>query len=415
MTYNDFRKQLCNIDASKSCFSFLADRIGSVNYRGVQFSQHNRYDLNIIYIMLKELYDLVGTEKMIIRTTDLKNRPYNIPEETMYARYVDVLCRKLGRCTQDSVRKNLFVDLHRMNLIERYDANENALDPYARGTKKYVKISDLGLDLINSNHTLFERKLRYTRAIDTLTKGLADQLLDIATIDGFITETEFQFFFSFIGKELNGHIYSKTELLDFIKEFRMTSKYQQKFAINTVKEYCDPATFVGDKTKKRDYHNWLNETQQIFMLMGQTAYYEESNGALNIRVGEDSLYENKEKLVRSKNEKEAYFSHHSVNKQPGFELHHIVPLCWAKNALEFSMLDVWKNLIYIDGYKHSIITQKNNEHVRLAFVDGDISLKNFNDDEIYCKKGENVLYKESNQIIMSRYNDDLLNSCGKTT
>ena len=267
MRYEEFEKELCGIDPSKKCFKFLVRRVASDDYRGVQHSQHNRYDMDTIFTMLDELYKIVGTNKMVIRTTDLKKRPSNLPEEALYANYVNQLSKKLGRCTQDSVRKNIFVDLHRMGLIERYNEKCVKMLPYENGTKKYVSISDLGLDFINNSHSLFERKLRYTRAIDTLTKGLADKLLIIAELEGKISETEFQFFFSFYGEELNGHRYSDIELIEYIREFRLLSKFQREQAVKLVKQYCNPKLFRGDKTNKRDFHNWLNETQQIFMLM----------------------------------------------------------------------------------------------------------------------------------------------------
>lgn len=173
MTYQEFKENLCSFDPSKECFCFLAERIGDDNYRGIQCSQHNRYDDDVIFTILDELHNAAGEEKMIIRTADLKKRPRNLPEEAAYAKYVSTLCNKLGRCTQDSVRKNLFVDLHRMGLLERFNSTGKMLDPYENGTKKYVRISKQGLDFIDKGHTLFERKLRYTRAIDTLTRGLA--------------------------------------------------------------------------------------------------------------------------------------------------------------------------------------------------------------------------------------------------
>ncbi len=412
MTCSQFRDALCSIDFSKNCFPFLADRIASNDYRGLQCSQHNRYDMDFILVMLAELYHIAGRDKMVIRTADLKKRPFNIPEEADYAIYVNNLSAKLGRCTQDSVRKNLFPDLHRMGLLERFNAKGLKVGPYEAGTKKFVRISDLGLDFINPSLSLFERQLRYTRAIDTLTKGLADELLTIADLDGRISQTEFQFFFSFCGEQLNNHRYTVSELVDYIREFRRLSRYQQEYAVRLVKEYCDPAAFDGDKTSKRDFHNWLNETQQIFMLMSQTAYYELDGEDLCIRMGKNALYENKEKLIRSRAEKEAYFKQHGVGKTKGFELHHIVPLCWAKTALEFSALDVWKNLIYIDGYKHSVISQSNNEHIQLGFADKDITFTNFDNHTIYCTYHQNVLYDVEHQALMLSYNKDLLHSCG---
>lgn len=412
MKYTEFKEKLCSIDYSKECLVFLADRIGFDGYRGIQRSQHNRYDMDCVYVMLDELYKIAGREKLVIRTTDLQKRPSNLPEERMYAIYVDALSRKLGRCTQDSVRKNLFVDLHRMGLIERFNAKGKQVGPFDNGTKKYVRISELGIDFINENHTLFERKLSYTRAIDTLTVGLADEMLTIIDLDGFISETEFQFFFSFYGKTLNEHRYAVSELVDYIKEFRILSKYQQEYVVSLVKEYCNPKSFEGDKTDKRDFHNWLNETQQIFMLMSQTAYYEIDGDELKIRIGKDGLYENKEKLVRSKTEKEEYFKQHSVAKTKGFEIHHIVPLCWAKTVLEFAALDVWKNMVYIDGYKHAIITQSKNKHVKLGFAADDMIFRDFTDDEVYCVYNTNVLYNPNHKMIMLSYNRELLHSCG---
>lgn len=412
MTYQDFRAELCSLDPSKACFTFLAERIGEAGYRGIQCSQHNRYNLDVVCTILGELYQAAGTEKLIIRTTDLKKRPGNLPEEAAYARYVSALSAKLGRCTQDSVRKNLFVDLHRMGLLERFDTKGRSMGPYEKGTKKYVRLSPLGLELIDPALTLFERKLRYTRAIDTLTCGLADELLSMLELDGSITETEFQFFFSFTGETMHGRRYSAAELLDYIREFRSLSRYQRSAAVELVKRYCDPDTFAGDKTAKRDYHNWLNETQQIFMLMSQTAYYELDDGTLRIRVGRDALYENREKLRRSKTEKEEYFRQHGVARTKGFELHHMVPLCWAKTALEFSALDVWQNLIYIDGYKHAVITQNRNEHVKLSFEGDDLLLRNFGGDTVRCKAGENALYAPGKQEALLRCNRQLLQSCG---
>ncbi|GAA9062574.1 hypothetical protein BTM312_03950 [Helicobacter pylori] len=63
-----------------------------------------------------------------IRTTDMSKRPSNIIGEEAYAKVVDNICKsempqdnlgKKNQVTQDSLRKNLFVDMHRMGLIER--------------------------------------------------------------------------------------------------------------------------------------------------------------------------------------------------------------------------------------------------------------------------------------------------------
>ena len=66
MNYAEFKKNLINTDPSKKCFDFLARRIADDNYRGIQLSQHNRYDMDMIIILLQEMYNLVKESQMAI-------------------------------------------------------------------------------------------------------------------------------------------------------------------------------------------------------------------------------------------------------------------------------------------------------------------------------------------------------------
>ena len=165
-------EKLIEIDPSKECLEFLYDRILDINYRGIQISQHNRYTYEQVVGMLSIMYDLVGTNKMVIRTTDLKKRPHNTYDELTYAKYTTLVNEKYGKGTQDSIRKNLFVDFHRMGLIYRYSLDGKHLNPYARKTAKSVSLTPLALDLINSEISDFDRYLLFTRALDNLLKRL---------------------------------------------------------------------------------------------------------------------------------------------------------------------------------------------------------------------------------------------------
>ena len=405
------KEELITIDPSKDCLKFLGERILSNNYRGIQLSQHNRYDVCFVITMLEQLELLVGTEKMQIRTTDLSKRPYNTPGEETYANYVDSLVEKNGRCTQDSVRKNLFVDLNRMGFINRYDKNKNLVLPYERIAIKYVSITNLGLELINNKDDLFKRNLIYTKAIEQLTNGLPEELIDVVSINEKITMTEFQFFISFIDQTLNGHLYTKTELISYVEEFRKMSIHQRNAVVDRVKDYCNPNNFVGNKTNLRDYHNWKNETQQIFNLLNQTVLYELRDEILYIRIGENGLFDNKAKLKRSLSEKKKYFEQQGVEKQKGFELHHIIPLLSAQTKNDFAVLDVWKNMIYIDGCTHAKITQTNNKNIDLCFDDDNIILSDPAGliENIDCVKDTNVFYDANNKETMQEFNDSILN------
>ncbi len=109
-------QEISQIDPSKECLKFLVKRLQSKDYRGIQISQHNRYTKKEILVILQEIYALVGSNLMQIRTTDLSKRPQNVGGEELYAQLTHNISLKLSRCTQDSLRKNIFVDMHRMGL-----------------------------------------------------------------------------------------------------------------------------------------------------------------------------------------------------------------------------------------------------------------------------------------------------------
>ncbi len=413
-----FKSDLMAIDPSKKCLEFLADRILDDGYRGMQISQHNRYNVDIVITLLEEFYNLVGLNRMVIRSEDLSSRPNNTPDEQIYAQYTTNVNYILGRCTQDSIRKNLFVDFHRMGLIKRFDINGIETNPYEKRKIRYVSLTDTAIDLIKNKNDTFQKKLIYTKAVDILTHGLANDLLEIvkSNSDNNISIYEFMFFISYMGKILNGHYYSRTELVDFMQEYRSMSKIQQNAVVDTVSEYCNPKNFSGDKTNKRDFGNWKNEAQQIFMLMDQTVLFEKGlekyKDLLFIKIGKDALYKNPKKLARSKKAKDEYFINHNVSKITGFELHHVIPLLIAKSREEFDALDVWQNMVYIDGYTHGKISQTNNKNIKMKFAGNDICLIDvahiFND--IVCVKGKNVEYSILNKNKMLVYNEHTINS-----
>ena len=407
-----FKSDLMMIDPSKKCLEFLADRVLDVGYRGIQISQHNRYTVDEVIVILEEFYNLVGMNKMTIRNEDLSSRPSNTPDEAIYAVYTNNVVARMGRGTQDTIRKNHFVDFHRMGFIKRYDRDGYETNPYEKKSIRYVSLTQLGLDLVKNKNNTFQKNFIYTKAIDVLSHGLANDLLDVALADtsSNLSIYEFMFFISFIGKSLGGHCYSRSELTDYMFEFRSMSKFQKQAVIDIVDHYCDPNSFAGDKTNKRDFHNWKNEAQQIFMLMDQTVIFELGVGKykdfLHVKVGSDALFDDVSKLNRSKKAKDEYFINHHISKKPGFELHHVIPLLLAKSKLEFDALDVWENLVYIDGYTHGKISQSNNKNIVLSFMSDDVRLSDNAGilPDIICKKIINIEYDVANKEIMENYN-----------
>lgn len=400
--------KLTDIDPSKKSLEFLEKRIMSDSYRGNQISQHNRYDLNELIVILKALYDISGDDKMQIRDTDLSKRPFNIAGEEDYARFVSRVNAEAGKGTQDSVRKNLLVDFARMGFVYRYNKNEVKNDPYKKQSTKYISITPQGKKLIDSSN-IFEQNMLYTRGIDTIMQGMLDDLLWIVLELGKMTMEEYTFFISFVNIHFLDTFYSKDVIIELVKEYRSLSKFTRKLVVERVASYCDPDNFDGDKTDKRDYHNWVNESQQVFMLLNQTSFFEERDETIYAKTGSNAVFEDNGKLKRSISEKQAYFKYHSVSKKSGFELHHVVPLCWATSREEFDVLDNHKNLVYIDAFSHARITQNRNRNVKLDFDGDSATFTDFENNSIVCNKDENIVYNVSNQTGMKDYNDNLLN------
>lgn len=407
--------KLLSLDPSKDCLRFLHDRVLAENYRGIQISQHNRYTIAQVIGMLEIFHSLVGEGKMKIRTTDLRKRPYNTPDEYVYAKYTSLVNNRYGKSTQDSIRKNLFVDFHRMGLIKRFGNDDKEVNPYGKRPVKSVALTPLSIELIKDDKTPLEKYMIFSRALDNLLLGLATDFFDLLAELEYIDVYEYTFFVSFLRQKLNDKFIGLDDVITLVKEYRAMSRFTRNEVVKIVQAYCNPDDFLGDKTNKRDFHNWMNETQQVFMLLNMTAYYQYNEGLKRIEfmVSPDHAFTSKDdvkKLKRSIVEKKEYFNKHNIEKRIGFELHHIIPLLWAKNINEFFLLDKWENMLYIDGGNHSIITQSGNRFVKVDFSseNNDIILSDATGNKIILKDNENVLYNYKFKGLITQKNNDLL-------
>ncbi len=402
-----------NINHGNKALEFIDRRIKDEKYRGSEASQHNRYVMAQIIDILT-LLDKYAPDKslMTIRTTDISKRPENTPDEYVYAEFCNEAKRIAGIGTQDAMRKNLFVDLHRMGLIERYDKNKNQTDPFSSQNVKYVSISNQGLKLIKATNIL-DKFFIFSKGIDSLLGGYIDTLLDILRDKEYgiekISIYEYMFFVSAIDTKSSFDV-SIDEAVQLIKEYRQLTSLQRKSVIETLKVELNPKKFQGTKTEKRDFHNWINKARQVFSILNQTVYFEVRGEQMVLKEGQVSFSsETAKRLDRSVNEKYQYFVHHGVEKTKGFELHHVVPLAWSENLHHFKMLDKWENMVYIDAFSHAKITQNNNRNVILSTNNDDISLKDHSDNEVYLKYQENIAYQPTNKGTMQHYNHELLN------
>ncbi|MGI9462068.1 MAG: restriction endonuclease subunit R [Alphaproteobacteria bacterium] len=405
---------ILDISRSNTALQFLNERIKHHDYRGEHLSQHNRYNMLKVLDILKLLSKYLDNEGFLtIRTTDITNRPKNNPDEIEYDKLCNEVKQITGIGTQDPLRKNLFVDFHRMGLIDRYNKKKEIYGPYDRGIKKFVSLTDKAKRLLKENDILKQYFL-FSQSVNQLLKGIIDALLLIISEENninYIGIYEYMFFVTALNKQKN-HV-TIQELISLIQSFRVLSIEQRKGVITTLKKELKPINYKGNKKNKRDFHNWKNESQQIFDLLGQTVYFEErdrhkENHRVVLRADANSFAKEDDiRLNRSLKEKKQYLKEHSIDKKIGFELHHIIPLSSSTSREHFLLLDDWKNMLYIDGYNHAKLTQTSNIHNILEFQIHDVILSNYSRETILLTKNQDVLYKVALQNKMTNYNKKL--------
>ena len=395
-----------HIDRNNFALKYIDQRIESDDYRGAVSSQHNRFTDEELYNTLK-LLDKHAPNKsfMQIRTTDLAKRPINSSEEQKFAIFCNEVKQVVGRGTQDTIRKNWFVDFHRMGLIQRYDKTQNPTDAFKRSSTKFIKLAPDGDKFIKERDPA-NRLFLFTKGLNKLLKNYINILLNLLKDDEcnlqHITLNEFMFFASAVVANTE---YSLTgsQCVEHINEYRKLTRAQRISVEECLKSKLQPENYVGNKTDQRDFRNWKNKDRQIFSLIAQTAYFE-------VR-GEKIFYrhpKNQTQLNRSISQKQKYFKEHSVSKKRGFELHHIIPLSWSENYEHFVLLDKWENMIYIDGYSHAQITQNRNKNIVLSKGVNGLILQDYESNIVNLEKDINVLYNEDKEPVMLSYNDTLI-------
>lgn len=417
------RISLSKFSSSNESLQYLENRIFDDNYRGDVSSQHNRWTFDDLVFVLGALHKHKGDHDLLkIRTTDKSKRPTNSSDEFDFASFCDEVVSKIGKGTQDAMRKNWFVDWHRAGWIERYNNKGEFIEPYDRSQISYVKISEEGLKLLSEKSTRTDRYFIFSKGIDEMYNGTIGVLLDLFRNYDIkhIDLQEYTYFVTGVSSKGSFSI-TRERCVELINAWRRFTPLERRSIDHFLSKVLVPNDSASSKIEKRDYHNWINKTQQTFSLLRQTIYFEQVNhlkfshfdrlyylGNENL-AGDEFSQRDVKRLNRSLQQKHDYFREHSVSKTRGFELHHIVALAWAESQHDFKMLDDWRNMIYIDGYTHAQITQNRNLNVRVEFVSPDaLKLIDYTGNAVNAQFPGNALYDRLNVPTMLDYNRELL-------
>lgn len=407
---------------SNESLKYISERIKDNNYRGDVSSQHNRWTFDDLVFVLGALQKhMRGNALIQIRTTDKSKRPANVNAEFDFASFCDEVVAQIGKGTQDAMRKNWFVDWHRAGWIERYNNKMEKVEPYDRSQISYVKISNEGKKLL-SNAPLTDRYFIFSKGIDVMYNGTIEVLLDLFRNYGvkYIDMQEFTYFVTGVSSR-GSFAVSRERCVELLHAWRRLTSLERRSIDDYLSKQLAPSKSAPSKTEQRDYHNWINKTQQTFSLLRQTAYFEQvphNNHSHLDRLyylgnddsaGKEFSERDVRRLNRSLQQKDEYFTKHSVSKCRGFELHHIVALAWAESQHEFKLLDDWRNMIYIDGFTHAQITQNRNRNVRMEAVSPEnLKLIDYSGSAVNVRNPENALYDKRHLPTMLKYNSELL-------
>lgn len=98
---------------------YIAERVASDDYRGMQCSQHNRLTFDYFSKLVSVIYDIAGNSVFGIHIGD--DNGVLQPQAYTYYRIVEAIHDAVGKGTINSVKKNTFPDIARMGFLHRYD------------------------------------------------------------------------------------------------------------------------------------------------------------------------------------------------------------------------------------------------------------------------------------------------------
>lgn len=398
---------ILDIKPNNKFLEYIVERVKREDYRGLHISQHNRYEMDDVIVMLKAIYEVVQNGFLQIPLGDASNAGIQNRKRGRYQQYaslVDRIRKERKKTTMNSLKKNFFVDFSRAGFIDRFGKDKNILDPDKRSHVYFVKLTTDAIKLIKTQK-IMQRYSLFSTGVDKLfgntISDLAGTIYNSKYSADSISYTEFQYILT--DKRRSGN-----EKMALLSSYRDLADREKRALHGLLKKYCTPGNFVGSKKAKRDYHNWRNATQQIMRLLKNTIYFDVRKDNFALNRGRFGIFPEKTKPMRRLGVKQEYFFKHGVAKRENFELHHIVPIKFVRNRTEFTMIDNYRNLIYIARSTHKAIKDY---HLLLHIENKVVRFRDISPSKLRDVKAANnssVVYKEKLAPEMLKHNKKVL-------
>ncbi|ATQ35456.1 restriction endonuclease subunit R [Mesoplasma entomophilum] len=399
----------------KDVKNFLEYRISSKDYRGMHLFQHNRITTDKIKAIY-DSYKKINKEFIEIPRGDeynKKNKPngFKLHEFPEYELFVKLINEAISQGSAMAIKKNLLVDLARLEVIDRFDQNKNKLNPYKKCVAHYFKInSDFFLKYDNSDISL---EILLKKKIELSLSNLLKCIFDLISNPNlnYMTFDEFFLFVTWFDFDYKGKKIDNNYLVNLIIEYRKIAKSEKNILFEDLKKIGTPDKNVK-KIYKKDYNNWKNEAQEIFSILKGFALFQFNNKLNSIEFNFKKIDRNQIKFARSMSTKENYFNEHNIKKQIGFELDHVIPFSLISNYNEYIEIDNWRNLVYIDANTHRIKTSLQNKYMFLSKKNEKLNMYAADGDNLELINGNNLLINDEliegtiqyNKYLSKKYN-----------
>lgn len=403
---------MCKLNENEA-YIFLKWRIEQDNYRGIHFFQHHRQNstkLEHFFNSLKCVLDDHKITKIEIPRGD-DGKDYN-PNDKKYSYFFEFLNKyknQIRSGTSNSIRKNVLPDYERVLIIKRTKLSDQSFLAFNDFfLKKYKQ------DIENEKWNEIFRSVFYNYLEK---KKFNDKLREIiCALDYSLSLNEFQFFVTWLDHKYKNKNCDVKFIISLIQKWRKILKLQREEIVNELKIIANPANKKGKKQKK-DFNNWRNESQQILKFYKEACIWSLDN-EYNLKINQEAGVI----IKRNPKIKDEYLSFNKVKKKVGFEFDHIVKFSRQTKIEDIALIENKLNLLYIDGKKHAIKTQRKNIFEKIIKIENDKiylssimeNIENYEvAEKLKLKIGENVLIDKNNLKDYENHNKLIINTLNK--
>jgi hypothetical protein len=262
------KKIITQISPGNPALAFIENQIIDNNYRETYVSQYDYYPARYIRTILRLLDQSAPNSSLLyIRDTDIIENLKNTLKEVVKAQYhttnQETKSRKLT-----TVYKNILVSCRKMEFINCYDKNQNAIESLSGNNVKYITLTHLGKKLITETDS-FNRSFIFSKGMDFLLDGWINSLLELFRNGdqklNRISQLEFMFFVSIINQQTSFRIHQE-QCRSLINNFRCLSRIQKS----------EVGKIVENLLSKKIFLQWQDATLRFFAIIKHSVYFQQN-------------------------------------------------------------------------------------------------------------------------------------------